>query len=157
MNLRSDLDEYCTRISGYSMEHLDLFMDVKEILSMANINIEGVKSMPSVDFSPNVKNIDNYNSNENKILNDLTGYRKAKTLLLPISRADRIKSFHEVLGEDIIFLRNVKDNQEISSGYYNYVFKFIPSINLIDSNVIIINDQTLFDIEHREKKAKYKS
>ena len=156
-NLRMDLDEYCTRISGYSMEHLDLFMNVDEILNASNINIEGIKSLPFIDFSPNVKNIDNYNSNVNKILNDLKAYRTGKELLISITRADRIKSFHEVLGDDMIFLRNVKENQEISSGYYNYVMKYIPSVDLIDSNFIILNDQTLFDIEHKEKKAKYKS
>ena len=155
--LRSDLDEYCTRISGYSLEKLDLFMNVDEIISKANIQIEGMKSMAYCDTSINVKGIEPYNSNVSKIINDIKAYKDSKELLLPISRSDRLKSFHEILEDDIIYLKNIKDFSNIEKGFYNYTFSYIPSINLIESNIIILNDQTLFDREKKERKAKYKS
>ena len=150
-----DLDEYSTRISGYSMANMPSFNNIDNILKISNVNIYGLTGIDKNSIMINAKDVEPYNSNPKKIIKDLSVFKYRKTIL-SISNRERIKRLKEVLDEEGIILKEIDDISNISPGIIYVTTSKYPTINLIDDDLLIIDEATIFDssITH---KAKYKS
>ena len=150
-----DLDEYATRMSGYSLTKMNSFNNINDILKLANVNIYGLTGITDDSIKINSRDIEPYNSNPKKLIKDLAVFRFKKTLL-SISNRDRIRRLKDLLDEEGIILKETDDISNLEPGILYVTTKKYPSLNLIDDDLLIIDEETIFDntVIH---KAKYKS
>ena len=149
-----DIEDSCGRLGGYSLSSLKMFKPIEDIFKIADISLEGTRTMFDANISVNAKGIEPYKANQNAILQDLLDFRKEK-LILSISDNNRIEKLNELLEDKGLILVNVKDFSKLSSLQINYVKGNYPSFR--EGDLIVINESTIFDVTYLKKKIHYKS
>ena len=154
--LKLDLDEYCGRIGGYSLSKLDNFLDIKDVINKSNILIEGLTGLGESDLKIKAIDIDPYHSNQKEILKDFSSYR-FKKFIIAINNKERLNRLVEYLDENGIIVRKTNDFSKIEPGIIYSYDNYLPSFNLKDDELVVINEHDIFDIDRHATKAKYKS
>ena len=155
--LELDLNDYCARIGGYSLLNMKLYYNFNEIYNIADILIEGLRSLPSIDLEINAKQITPYGGNGKKVFEDLIKLKNKFDLIVSISNEDRFKSLKRLFDEDDIYLYQINDLANIKSKMVNVIYNNYPSFSLEDEGIIIINEHDIFDSNYVAKKVRYKS
>lgn len=152
-----DLNEYCGRIGGYSIANMKLFMDFNFVLSLANVQVEGVRSLGNVDYAVYAKEVAPYKANQKLILNDFIHLKNKKLLLICIKNEERLKRLNEYFLENNIFIHKIQDLKDIESGSINVFTGDYPAFELVYESFILINEAAIFDVSYAPKRVKYKS
>ena len=151
-----DVDEYCGRIGGYSLSKFDNFMDFNEIVKEGNVLVEGLTSLGDTDLKIVANEIDPYHANIKNILRDFSAYR-LKKFIVAIENKDRLKNLIQLMDENNIIVRKTNDFSNLEPGIIYAYDGYLPSFNLKNDNLIIINEHDIFDIDYHATKARYKS
>lgn len=152
-----DLNEYCGRIGGYSIANMKMFKDFNLLISTANIQIEGLRSLGNVDYQVYAKEIAPYKANQKQILADLNKYKNQKILIVSIKDENRYKRLNEYLLENDVFVNNLDNIFLIKRGMINIVRADLPAFELLYDDFILINESAIFDVTYAPRRVKYKS
>lgn len=152
-----DLNEYCGRIGGYSIANMKMFKDFNLLISTANIQIEGLRSLGNVDYQVYAKEIAPYKANQKQILADLNKYKNQKILIVSIKDENRYKRLNEYLLENDVFVNNLDNIFLIKRGMINIVRADLPTFELLYDDFILINESAIFDVTYAPRRVKYKS
>ena len=152
-----DLNEYCGRIGGYSLANMNIFYNFDLILSKANILIEGLRSLGSIDYHVHAKQIIPYKANQKEILKDFLHIKNKKKLVIAISNEERYKKLTDLFYENDVFPKIISDFKDVEIERINIIRGNYPSFDLEYEDYILINENTIFDIKYNPKKVKYKS
>lgn len=152
-----DLNEYCGRIGGYSIANMKMFKDFNLVLGQANLWIEGLRSLGSIDYSVYAKEIAPYKANQKQILEDFIRIKNKKLLLVCIKSEERYKRLNEYFMENHIFLHRIQDISEAEAGSINVFMGDYPAFELMYEDFILINEAAIFDVTYAPKRVKYKS
>lgn len=152
-----DLNEYCGRIGGYSIANMRLFQDFNMVLSLANVQVEGLRSLGNVDYAVYAKEIAPYKANQKQILNDFIHLKNKKVLLVCIKNEERLKRLNEYFLENNIFIHKIGDLNDAELGSINVFLGDYPAFELIYESFILINEAAIFDVSYAPKRVKYKS
>ena len=155
--LALDLNDYCGRIGGYSMANIPLYRSFDAVLNEANVIVEGLRGMGIDAYSIYAKEIVPYKANQKEILQDLKDYRHKKRLLVCIYNDERYKRLEEFLDENNVRINPIDDLASVAKNHVNVIRGAYPSFNIQYEDFMMINESSLFDIEYKQKKAKYKS
>jgi len=156
-HLTLDLNEYCGRIGGYSIAHMKMFHDYNLIISKANVQIEGLRSIGNVDYQAYAKEITPYKANQKLILQDFNSLKNKKLLIVAIKSEERLKRLKEYLLENDVFPNVIEDLTNAKLGSVNIIRGDYPAFELIYDNLIIINESAIFDVTYSPRRVKYKS
>ena len=151
-----DLDEYCGRIGGYSIAHLDNFNNFNKILELGNIYIEGLTGINDNSFIINANEIDPYHANQKAIIKDFAAYR-LKKFIVAIENKDRLNRLIELMDDNGIIVRRTDDFSNIKESIIYAYNGYLPSFNMKKDDLIIINEHDIFDVDYHATKARYKS
>ena len=154
--LELDLDEFCGRIGGYSLTKLDNYLDIKDVIEKGNVLIEGLTGLGDVHIKLIANEIDPYHANQKSILTDFSSYR-FKKFIIAIENKERLKRLIDFLDENNIIVRRTDDFSKIEPGIIYAYNGYLPSFNMKNDDLIIINEHDIFDIDYHVTKAKYKS
>ncbi|MGM9970120.1 MAG: transcription-repair coupling factor [Anaeroplasma sp.] len=152
-----DLNDYCSRIGGYSISNIPLFKQFDLVSADADVIIEGLRGINLDTISVFAKDIIPYKANQKQILQDMKDLMHRKNLIVAIKNEERYKRFEEFMDENGIRINPIDDLSRVSFGYINCIREIYPSFELQNESYILINESDLFDIEYKQKKAKYKS
>ena len=152
-----DLNEYCGRIGGYSLAHMRMFNDFNVILEKGNVLIEGLRGLGRADYEVFAKAIEPYKANQKLILNDIIKLKNKKILLLAINNQDRLKRLEDYLSENNLFLNKISDLSDAKINSINVINGDYPAFDLLYESYILLNEQSIFEIEYQPRKVKYKS
>ncbi len=155
--LELDLNDYCARIGGYSLIKMKLYYDFNEIYKSSNVLIEGLRSLPSLDYEVNSKDIIPYGGNGKKVFEELIKLKNSTDLIVCLNNEDRFKSLKKLFDEDDIYLNRINDLADIKKKMVNIIFTNFPSFSLVNENIVIINEHNIFDSNYAPKKVRYKS
>lgn len=156
-HLSLDLNEYCGRIGGYSIANMKMFADFNIIISQANLQIEGLRSIGNADYQVFAKEIIPYKANQKQILKDLISYKHRKVLVICLKSEDRYKRLNEFLLENDEFIHRIKDLSEACIGRINLIMGDYPAFDLLYEKFILLNEASLFDVTYAPRRVKYKS
>jgi transcription-repair coupling factor (superfamily II helicase) len=152
-----DLNEYSSRLGGYSVCNMDLFKNLDVIISKSNVLIESLRSFDYVDKNIGAKSINPYLANKKNILKELTGYLTRTRLILAFRNEENYKKIYELFEEERIFIKRINSVSDINGvGIYGFIGD-VASFELQNEGFVVINDRTLLDSNYQPKKAKYKS
>lgn len=155
--IKLDLDEYCSRIGGYSLNNIKMFLNFYDILTRYNIQIEGLRSILNVDYEVNVKEIEPYKANQQAILKDFKEYINKRKIIVSISNLDRYKRLKDFLEENNIIMYQVKKFDELTSSVVGCHIGYTPSFICENEDYMLINESDIFDVKVKPKRIKYKS
>lgn len=155
--LNLDLNEYCGRIGGYSFANMQLFASLDKILKEANVLIEGLRSIGSIDYNVNAKEVSAYKAKEKAILEDFKRYQHNKYIVMSYTNEERFKRLLDICLDEDIFLVRVNDPKEIKYGQINCIYGNYPAFDLIYDGILFLNEITLYEMSYAPRKAKYKS
>ena len=152
-----DLNEYSSRLGGYSVCNMDLFKNLDLLIFKANVLIEALRSFDYVDKNIGAKSINPYLANKKNIVKELTSYSTRTRLILAFRNEENYKKIYELFEDERIFIKRLHSVNDISGvGIYGFVGE-VPTFSLESEGVVVINDRTLLDSNYQPKKAKYKS
>ena len=152
-----DLNDYCTRLGGYSLAHMKLFKEFPLIEGMCDINIMGLRGISDGALEINAKDIVPYNANQKEIVKDFKDLKDRKRLIISIDNEDRFNKLSELLDDNKIRINPIDDLSKVTLGFVNRIKGSYPSFELESEGFILINEATIFDYEYKRKRAKYKS
>ena len=152
-----DLEEYSSRLGGYSVANMDLFSSLDKLYDKANVFIEALRTLDNIDKKVFVKAITPYQANKKAIVNDLVGLMRRRIVVLAFKDLERFKKIQELLEENNIYIRVNNDLSNMSVGNIYSVIGSYPSFEMDYDGLTVINDATLFDSKSAPRKAKYKS
>ncbi len=153
-----DLKNYCEDIGGFLLLELDYLKDFHYVQRNSDVLSEGV-----VDVFKNGEDLlvtvpDKMLADKNKIVSFLSRHLGKYTILLNFKnriRADHLKE--DLLAEGIYF-REVHAIEDIDSNVINIFFDdYAPSFKSDVLKIIVLNEETLFEIKYQTRKPKYKS
>ena len=156
-HLLLDLDDSCGRLGGYSLSKIGMFADFKDIYELRDVEIEGLASLGMLDFNVGAREIAPYKGNPKLILQDLLDYRNKKKLILVINSKERVEKLNNLLEEYGLILVDVSNMEKAVCGQINYIKGNYPSFDIVDRELMVINESTIFDVSYTPKKVKYKS
>ena len=156
-NLVLDLNDYCGRVGGYSIANMKMFNQFDLILSKANIQIEGLRSISNIDYNCYAKEIIPYKANQKAIMNDLKAYKDRKKLLICLKSEERYKKLNELVMENNSFINRIDDLNKIRFGQINLIMGDYPCFDLLYEDFIILNEASIFEVEYAPRRVKYKS
>ena len=152
-----DLNEYCGRIGGYVISNMKLFEKFENVIEKGNVYIEGLRNIGNLDYRLTIKEGVSYKGNQKEIIDDFKRYRDNKYIILSYTNEERLKKLIDLCLDENIFLVKVKDASGIKTGQINCVYGDLPAFNLIKDDVMILNDDSLYQVEYHPRKTKYKS
>lgn len=152
-----DLEEYSSRLGGYSVANMNLFSSIDRLIDNANVLIEALRSIGKIDKNVFVKAVIPYQANKKAIVNDLVGLRTRRIVVLAFKDIERFKKIQELLEENNIFIRINNDLSNLCVGNIYAIIGSYPSFEMDYDGLMIINDSALFDSKAIPHKAKYKS
>ncbi len=154
-NIKFDIDDYQTRIGGDSFRGIEYNYNFNDILNESNINIEGISSIFDDVYDINSKEIEPYYSNKNAIVKDFNDFKLQK-LIVSISDEKRFNKLKELLDDNNIIMKSIYDINNLNSNIVYRIKDEIPSFNLPNEKLFVVNEDTIFN-EEIKPKAKYKS
>ena len=152
-----DINDSCGRMGGYSLSDINMHKDYDYILDMANVLINGMRGLDIADINVYAKDIVPYNANSKLVLSDIKDYFTRKKLIIAISDEERIKKLNDLLYENKLYLTMINDLSKIDFKQINTIRGYYPSFELQNEDYVLINESTIFDVDYKPKKAKYKS
>ncbi|MGM9972099.1 MAG: transcription-repair coupling factor [Anaeroplasmataceae bacterium] len=153
-----DLDEYCSNVGGYSLLKLDYFLDYEALNRMANIKTEGLININNLGIHVNAMDIPPLKANPKNILMEFSAIYKKKLVICLINNENRLKHLRETLVENGIYSTYITEPKNLQIGQVNIVKnEYLPSFKLVDDNIFIYNEKTIFEIKYEIRKIKYKS
>ncbi len=152
-----DLNEYCGRIGGYSIANMQMFRDFNIILSELNIQVEGLRSLGSIDYQVYAKEIAPYKANQKVILEDFIRIKNKKILLVSIKNEERYKRLYDYFLENNIFINKITDLKDAKLESINVIMGDYPAFELLYESYILINEAAIFDNTYTPRRVKYKS
>lgn len=152
-----DLNEYCGRIGGYSLVNMKLFENIDCIISQANVCIEGLRTISSIDYTIGAKEISAYRAKEKAIIEDFKRMQQNKYIIFSYTDEEQFKRLLEVCLEEHIFLVKVQSVDEIYYGQINCIYGKYPAFDMIYDGIIFLNEEALFEVSYSPRKARYKS
>lgn len=156
-HLTLDLNEYCGGIGGYSIANLKLYANFNQLILNGGILVEGLRSLEQVDVQLNVKEIDGYKANKKAILDDFRRYKDNKYIILSYTDEARLQRLLEECLEESIFLVKVDDFSKVDYGQINCIRGAYPAFHMLYSNLLMLNDVSLYEMNYAPRKARYKS
>lgn len=155
--LELDLNEYCGRIGGFSIAHMKLYENIDTIWKKANVTIEGLRSIGSIDYTVGAKEIAPYKAIEKTIIEDFKRYKDNKYIIFSYTNEERFKRLLESCLEENLFLVKVNDVNKIEYGQINCIYGNYPAFDLMYDGMIFLNEASLFEVSYSPRKARYKS
>lgn len=155
--LELDLNEYCGRIGGFSISNMKLYENIETILKEANVTLEGLRSIGSLDYTVGAKEIAAYKAQEKTIIEDFKRYKDNKYIIFSYTNEERFKRLLEVCLEENLFLVKVDHIDKIEYGQINCIYGNYPAFDLIYDGILFLNEATLFEVSYAPRKARYKS
>ena len=152
-----DLNDYCSRLGGYSMAHMELFKKFPLVEAMCNVNIMGLRGINDETLKVYSKDVTPFNANQKEIVKDFNDLKDRKRLIIAIDNEERFKKLEELLDDNKIRINPISDISRAEVGFVNRIKGNYPSFSLEHDSFILINESTIFDYEYKRKKAKYKS
>ena len=156
-HLLLDLNEYCGRIGGYMLAHMNLFSAFEFALQQANVQIEGLRSLGGLDRKFYVRQAPFYRANPQAVLDDFKRYKDNKIVLLAYSNEERFKNLKDLALDQGLFLIALEDLSQVRYGQINGVYQHVPSFDLPDEDLLLLNDANLYETNAQPRKARYKS
>ena len=152
-----DLNEYASRLGGYSVCNMNLFKNLDVLISKANVLVEALRSFDYVDYNVGAKYINPFFGNKKNIIKELTSFSTKTRVIIAFRNEENYKKIYELFEEERIFIKRLKSVNDICGvGLYGFIGN-VPSFTLENEGLVVINDRTLFDSNYQPKKAKYKS
>lgn len=124
---------------------MKLYYDFNEIYKSSDVLIEGLRSLPSLDYEVNSKDIIPYGGNGKKVFEELIKLKNNSDLIVCLNNEDRFKSLKKLFDEDDIYLNRINDLADIKKKMVNIIFTNFPSFSLVNDNIVIINEHDIFD------------
>ena len=156
-HLLLDLNEYCGRMGGYVISNMKLFENFEKACEEGNVYIEGLRTLGNLNYKLNIKEGISYKGNQKEIINDFKRYRDNKYIILSYTNEDRLKKLIDICLDEDLFLVKVKDISGIKMGQINCIYGDYPACHLVKDDVVILNDNSLYQVEYQPRKTKYKS
>ena len=156
-HLLLDLNEYRGRMGGYLIANMKLFESFERVQDSGNVFIEGLRTLGGLDYKLNIKEGTFYKGNQKEILADFRRYRDNKYIILSYTNEERLNKLIDICLDESLFLVRVKDSKDIKMGQINCIFGDYPSFNLIKDDIMFLNDASLYEVEYKPRKTKYKS
>ena len=152
-----DINDSCGRIGGYSLSHIDIHKSFDYINDNANVLINGMRGLDIADINVYAKDIVPYNANSKLVLSDIKDYYYRKRLIIAINDEERIKKLNDLLYENKLYLTFIPDFSHLEIKQINAIRGYYPAFELANEDFVLINESTIFDVDYKPKKAKYKS
>ena len=152
-----DINDSCGRIGGYSLSHIDIHKSFDYINDNANVLINGMRGLDIADINAYAKDIVPYNANSKLVLSDIKDYYYRKRLIIAINDEERIKKLNDLLYENKLYLTFIPDFSHLEIKQINAIRGYYPAFELANEDFVLINESTIFDVDYKPKKAKYKS
>ena len=154
--LMLDLIDSCGRMGWKSLTGIDMFKKFDDILSEGNVIIEGLRDMGGYDYDINARDITPYKANKKAIIDDMRDYKDMKILIVGIKDNEKRKKLREVLEDEKIPL-TTNNNFKYEKGIVHIVDYNLPSFFFLNDDLMLIDEDDIFQIEHKNHKTKYKS
>lgn len=153
--LKKDIEEYNLNVGGSSLSKLNYLLDYNSVINNVNITFEGLGSNKGFDVS--CFEIAPFKANQMEILKEITKNYKDKIVICSVT--DKLKKDHltETFLENGINYQSIYDYKYIDTGKVNIVNDYMLSMNLVNDNVIIYSEKSLFEIKYEVRNIKYKS
>ncbi len=152
-----DLNDYCSRLGGYSIARMKLFKDVNLIFNEVNVSILGLRGITEGTLRINAKDIVPFNANQKAIVSELNDLKDRRRLILAINDENRYNKLSELLDDNKMRINPISDIERAQIGFVNRIKGDAPSFDLELEGLCVINESTIFDYEYKAKRAKYKS
>ncbi len=156
-NLDLDLNDYAARIGSkslFNMKHFESFLKIENI---ANVEIEGLRSLNVADLDVFSKDILPYNGVPKKIMDDFLNIKKDNLLIVFIKDDSRYKKLIRYLLDNEVFVNEINDILKAKVNFINIMHGDYPAFEMELEHLIIINEETLFESSSNHKIVKYKS
>lgn len=150
-----DLNEYAMRLGGYALFKMEPFITLDKI--KPNVLVEGLRTLGKVDYQIGCQEVIDYRSNEKQIVSDLKRYQKIRRILLSVPTERLRNILKKSLFENQVFYNEGEIYAPSDTAQIFFTDLDLPSVMLRDYDLAIINEHSLFDVEERVKKPKYKS
>ncbi len=156
-HLTLDLNEYCGRIGGFSLSNMRLYYEFERLLNRDCIQVEGLRSLSHVDYVLNAKEIEGYKANRKAILDDFRRYKDNKYIILSYTDENRLNRLLDDCLDEDIFLVKIEDFSRAALGQINCIKGAYPAFHMLYSNILMLNDSSLYEVNYAPRKARYKS
>lgn len=157
-HLTNDLAEYCNSVNSYFVLKLDYFMSFDKFVTYANIKSEGLSEYFENGFNPFIENIDRFQGNPELIVSYLKDLCNKSVVIVALTSELRLERLKDILLENSIQYHTVTGEYQIKKGFINIVYgESFVSFSAFSKEIVILNEETLFDSKYIAKKAKYKS
>ena len=155
-NMILDLIEYEGRLGGNLISKLHPYINISKY--QADVYIEGLKSIGSIDYSFNYNEIKNYKGNEEAINKDISKYNLVSNVLLAISNQNIKEKLKNSFFNHQIYYNEGKIYEPKDKSTIFFADINLPSVSLKNNLVNIFNEDTLMKDEKINKKTpRYKS
>lgn len=156
-HLALDLNEYCGHIGGYSIANMELYKNLDVLLQDANVLIEGLRTLGSLDYRIQAKEIAAYKAKEKTILEDFRRYKDNKYIILSYTNEERLNRLIDICLDEDLFVVKVEDPAKIRLGQVNCIRGDYPAFDLIYEGILFLNEASLYEVNYAPRKARYKS
>jgi len=154
----TDLKEYCDSVKGYSLLKLEYFMSLDKLLSYQNVASDGLAEYFKDGLYPYLNTIEDMKANPLEIAKNTKEYLKNGILILTVKNQIRYERLKEIFLEESIPYSSVKSASEIKKNQANIIYgQDFVTISILDKEINIINEDTLFENKYVLRKPKYKS
>lgn len=155
-NMLLDLNEYEGRLGAHIMLKLESFVELKNF--KPDVLIEGTKSIADIDIYLNHTDVPFYKGNEELINKDLAKYSSYQKVLLSITDLKTTEKVKQSLFEHKVFYNGGPIYKPSDTSNIFITNRALPSVNIKDSDIFIINENNLMSSDQIKKKApRYKS
>ncbi len=155
--LKEDLIDTSNGLLGKSLENMDIFSDIAQVINNCNVITEGLVDLENKDIDIYSTNIEPYKANKKLIIDDFSDLVNKKKLIVSILNKDRLNNLKELLKDNNVTYATINDCQKINIGQVNFINEATPDFDLDLDDILLINEAKIFDIEYRKPKPKYKS
>ncbi len=156
-HLALDLNEYCGHIGGYSIANMELYKNLDVLLQDANVLIEGLRTLGSLDYRIQAKEVAAYKAKEKTILEDFRRYKDNKYIILSYTNEERLNRLIDICLDEDLFVVKVEDPAKIRLGQVNCIRGDYPAFDLIYEGILFLNEASLYEVNYAPRKARYKS
>ena len=119
--------------------------------------IEGLRTLGSLDYRIQAKEIAAYKAKEKTILEDFRRYKDNKYIILSYTNEERLNRLIDICLDEDLFVVKVEDPAKIRLGQVNCIRGDYPAFDLIYEGILFLNEASLYEVNYAPRKARYKS
>ena len=154
----NDLSEYCQSINGYSLLKLDYFIKKEKLISYANVISEGVSDYFKEGLNPLLSTIDDYKGIPDLIIKDFKEFIKNRICIITIESEIRLDRIKDIFLQSSIPYKTISNITQIKENQVNILYgQYFFTLSLLNKEINIINEKTLFENKYEIRRPKYKS